>query len=282
MARAEDVLAVARGEIGYCRWDDPEPGTKYGRWYARDHGAYFGTSGVAFCAMFVSWVLDRAGVPCPGFPGAYCPWIVDAVRGRSHPSREARPGDVVLFDWGRDGVSDHVGIVERNEGGHLVTIEGNTTIGGRTGCVGRRSRQHAHVVACATPDYDGASGDAGGTSIDVDGDLGPRTARAMQLVFCGRDFGDRVISSQPLAVRPLWPSDSGGIEWRSPAEGSLTVAAMQRAVGVDDDGVAGPDTTGALQRHLMANGYDVGPSGDDGYIGHDSCRALQSYLNDRL
>lgn len=118
--------------------------------------------------------------------------------------------------------------------------------------------------------------------IDVDGYLGPKTARAMQMVFCGQDFGDHKISSQPFAVRQFWPSNTGGFEWCSGAEGSLTIKAMQERIGVDDDGYAGPDTTTALQQHLMDEGYDVGSFGDDSYIGHDSCWALQCYLNDRL
>ena len=52
---AQNVLAWAAGEIGYTRWDDPEEGSKYGRWYAKKHGAYYGTSGVPFCAMGASW-----------------------------------------------------------------------------------------------------------------------------------------------------------------------------------------------------------------------------------
>ena len=34
MATASEVLRIAAGEIGYSRWTDPQPGTKYGRWYA--------------------------------------------------------------------------------------------------------------------------------------------------------------------------------------------------------------------------------------------------------
>jgi len=52
---AQNVLTWAAGEIGYTRWDDPEKGSKYGRWYAKKHGAYYGTSGVPFCAMGASW-----------------------------------------------------------------------------------------------------------------------------------------------------------------------------------------------------------------------------------
>ena len=46
MATASEVLRIAAGEIGYSRWTDPQPGTKYGRWYAQSHGSYYGASGV--------------------------------------------------------------------------------------------------------------------------------------------------------------------------------------------------------------------------------------------
>ena len=35
-------------------------------------------------------------------------------------------GDIIFFDWGGDGVPDHVGIVEKTEGGTVYTVEGNS------------------------------------------------------------------------------------------------------------------------------------------------------------
>ena len=35
-------------------------------------------------------------------------------------------GDIIFFDWDNDGISDHVGIVERAENGTVYTIEGNS------------------------------------------------------------------------------------------------------------------------------------------------------------
>ena len=73
---AADVIRIAAAEVGYSRWSDPEQGTKYGRWYAEKTGSgYYGTNGVPYCAMFVSWVMAQAGARCEGIPGAYCPWI---------------------------------------------------------------------------------------------------------------------------------------------------------------------------------------------------------------
>lgn len=37
-----------------------------------------------------------------------------------------RLGDIIFFDWEKDGVSDHVGIVEKAENGKIYTVEGNS------------------------------------------------------------------------------------------------------------------------------------------------------------
>ena len=33
---------------------------------------------------------------------------------------------IIFFDWDGDGKSDHVGIVEKSEGGRVYTVEGNS------------------------------------------------------------------------------------------------------------------------------------------------------------
>ena len=35
-------------------------------------------------------------------------------------------GTIIFFDWNGDGVSDHVGIVEKCENGRVYTVEGNS------------------------------------------------------------------------------------------------------------------------------------------------------------
>ena len=114
MGTISDVLYCARDWIGYSRWTDPEEGTVFGRWFAEKTGEpYFGVSGVPYCAMFASYCLDWAGVPCAGMPSAYCPDIVSAGEdaGATVSCEDAKAGDIVLFDWGSDGLADHVGIV---------------------------------------------------------------------------------------------------------------------------------------------------------------------------
>lgn len=161
MPSAETLLSVARGQIGYSRWDDPEPGSKYGRWFAEKTGeAYYGRSGVPYCAMFVSWCANRAGVSCAGFPGAYCPTMLQAGidADDDYSASNAEPGDIVYFDWQSDGVSDHVGIVESNNGSYLTTIEGNTSKGSsgsqsNGGVVARRTRPYSVVKRVVRPSF---------------------------------------------------------------------------------------------------------------------------------
>ena len=162
---ASSVLSVARGEIGYSRWADPQPGTKYGREYALAHGSYYGTSGVPYCAMFVTWVFAHAGATCPGLPSAYCPHIARDARaaGAAVGASQAQPGDLVIFDWGGDGEADHVGIVESNDGSRLTTIEGNTSSGAggsqsNGGVVARRSRGYGVVQCCVRPSWGPSAG----------------------------------------------------------------------------------------------------------------------------
>lgn len=164
MSAAKNVLYCARQWIGYSRWDDPEPGTVFGRWYAKlVDDPYFGESGIPYCAMFVSYCLNWAGFEAAGLPGAYVPWILSANSdtGRLVANEDAQPGDLVMFDWQGDGVADHIGIVEENhpDEGWMQTIEGNTSPGNggsqsNGGGVYRRARNYSSIIGVARPYYE--------------------------------------------------------------------------------------------------------------------------------
>lgn len=153
MASNHDVLKAAAAELGYDRYADPDEGTKYGRWYAAKTGVrYFGTTGVPFCAMFVSYIMDKVGAKAAGIPGAYCPAMLSAAALAHKTVRvaDAQPGDIVYFDWNPDAADgvDHVGFVEANRGSYLQTIEGN--VGGK---VARRTRAYSTVGGVVRPDW---------------------------------------------------------------------------------------------------------------------------------
>ena len=113
-----DIVAVAVSQLGNMG------GEPYWRWYGFD-------SHVDWCACFVSWCADQAGMLENGeFPKfASCaqqgvPWFQEHKRWRDR-SYTPKSGDIVFFDWNGDGKADHVGIVERVTDGTIHTIEGN-------------------------------------------------------------------------------------------------------------------------------------------------------------
>lgn len=167
MATANDVLKIAADEIGYYAPDDPEPGSKYGRWMAELLGEDWlaGPSvNVWWCCIFVSWVLNKAKQSVPGFPS----YNTDAAWAKAAPQgvnkNDCRPGDIVIFDWNMGTpATDHIGFVEKNLGnGYIQTIEGNTS-GTDWGSqyagngVHRRTRNLSVVRYCIRPNYDKAS-----------------------------------------------------------------------------------------------------------------------------
>ena len=74
------------------------------------------------------------------------------------------PGDIIVFDWQRDGVQDHIGIVERIEGALVTTIEGNYH-----DAVGRRTILYndAQIAGYARPKYAAESEFEPGIDTDV-------------------------------------------------------------------------------------------------------------------
>ncbi len=92
---------------------------------------------------------------------AYCPTVYNWAKqkGLIVPKETARYGDIVLFDWGRDGVADHIGFVENYNGVNYTTIEGNTSISDNSngGAVMRRTRYASQIQAIIRPKYSGSA-----------------------------------------------------------------------------------------------------------------------------
>ena len=271
MSKPTDVLRIAAGEIGYSRWNDPERGTKYGRWYASlVNDSYFGANGVPFCAMFVSWVLAKAGVKCEGFPAASCGVALRAATKAGAviaDKRQAKPGDIVIFDWPTvAGGNDHVGIVELNRGGYIQTIEGNTSPGsagsqGNGGGVYRRTRDWSVVQAIIRPAYDGEPAPKPvpkphDDKIAVDGFWGPSTTRRAQQI--AGLVADGEVWGQYGGNRHRFKGCTGGWKWDNSLKGSPLIRWMQANVlHIKADGIAGKDFANAMIRRY-GNGYTDG------------------------
>ena len=280
MATPNDLLRIEAGEIGYSRYSDPQEGTKYGRWYADlVKQAWFGTNGVAFCAMGQSWAFAKAGMDARsvGLPAAGCGTIRDAAirNGREVKNRrDAKPGDIVLFRWdgridARD-YSDHVGMVERNMGSAgIQTIEFNTG----NGRVLRRSRSWGVVQMIVRPPYSGTSGGTSGGSSSgyadcrwlqrivgatADNILGPDTGKrvgAIQMasMYHGTQFPYGVKYVQK--VIGTTPDGIWGI--MSKTAHDVMVKRIQEGFGIKVDGILGKDTDSHIHALHLASNHTV-------------------------
>ena len=263
MTTTQQIIATAKAEVGYSRWEDENPGTKYGRWYAQiTNSPAFGASGVPYCDMFVSWVLYQCGV---NWVSAYVPGRESQARSRGVlvDKWSIQPGDLVTFDWDGDSVADHIGIATSGvQGSNIYTVEGNTSWG--TG----GSQSNGGVVAARVRDLEDvrygirvvASAVSGGDSpaditaiqraigAEPDNILGPDTELRMHLIIMASTWAGRHFPLGIPRTQSVIGTEPDGI-WgdASDAAHDRVTAAIQRALGVDDDGVWGQLTWAAWE-----------------------------------
>ncbi|MDF2706482.1 MAG: hypothetical protein K0R62_2134, partial [Nonomuraea muscovyensis] len=157
---ADALLRVAESQVG-VKENAAGGGTPFHSWYmssqraaetvARDGGNVRAYANAPWCAMFVSWVGEKAGArPSVGWDAytvTYAKWFKANKRWGTTP----KPGAVVFFDWdGSRNLSaiDHVGLVKKDNGdGTISTVEGNTG----NGKVERRVRPVSQVAGYGYP-----------------------------------------------------------------------------------------------------------------------------------
>jgi len=210
---ADDLINVARAQLGATERPPGSNRTRYGAWYEAD--------GQPWCAMFVSWCADQVGgldiVPKHAYKPTGAKWFRD----RGQWGRSPRVGAIAHFQWPSMGHIAHVGIVEAvRPDGAVVTVEGNTdSARGRTGGRVMRQVRRANIAGYGYPAYGGRSHDPGQSQggqaqrVEVDGDFGPQTKKALQ--------------------RALGVTVDGDV-------GPQTIMALQVRVGADPDGELGP------------------------------------------
>lgn len=113
-----EIVSVALSQVGNVG------GQPYWSWYGFN-------SRVEWCACFVSWCANECGYIengiIPKFAGCIqgSEWFME--RGQwQYGSFTPEAGQIIFFDWEGDGLTDHVGIVERVENGTVYTVEGNS------------------------------------------------------------------------------------------------------------------------------------------------------------
>ena len=126
--QASDLAAAALSQMDYTdSANGVQESSKYGDWY--------GIPNAYWCAMFVTWCADQAGISTAVIPRfASCTtgmrtfqkmgrWQNSLSQGGSYIPQM---GDLIFYDWNGTGISSHVGIVLYVEDGKVYSVEGNT------------------------------------------------------------------------------------------------------------------------------------------------------------
>ncbi len=206
-------------------------------------------NGAAWCNAYVDYVAYEGGVSSLYFNGkkeTYCPTSIKWCKSNlaQIPPYLAMPMDIIYFDWDKNGVPNHIGLVhERVSTSTISTVEGNTN----GGIVAKKNRSCSYSCGIFRPHYTG-SYKLG--KLKVDG------------VFYYSSIANL---SRALGLTP------------SPILTKNVVKKLQTKVGAKADGAWGPDTSGKIQKYLKARGYYKGKI--DKAFGKESTKALQRLVN---
>lgn len=151
-ADAASVVNIAKKQVGIKA--KPVNVCKYNDWY---YGRKINGSAYPWCAAFVSWVANQAGVPEDIIPkDAYTVTAYQKLvnNGGKISNSKAGPGDIIYFtDNGAPSGIYHTGIVIKNKNGKIDTIEGNSS-----DMVAKRSyNTNSGSILVARPQYDGSA-----------------------------------------------------------------------------------------------------------------------------
>ena len=232
MATAKQVIAEAIKHKGYTETGNNH--TIFGKW--------FGMDGAAWCAMFVSYCMNKAGAGALIKGAQTAKGAAQVSKFVAHAKKhkwakiapkDAQLGDIVIFDFPGGYETDHVGFIRKPSAkGSIFTIEGNTSSGAGSqsngGGVYARTRSFSVVHSIWRPPYD------------------PETAPE---VVEPPKQAEPIVESPVTPVEPVLvpeqPKTFTTLKEGSKGDG---VKKVQTRLGITADGIFGPIT----KRHVVA------------------------------
>lgn len=302
----QKVIDVLLEEVGYlekasnAQLDSKTGNAGYGNYtkYARDLDAlgYFYNGpkqGYAYCDVTVDWAFVQAyGVDAALYllcqpkksAGAGCTYSAQYFKAKGQfYTNNPQPGDQIFF--GTAAECTHTGLVYKVDNSKVYTVEGNTS--GASGviangggvCKKSYSLNYSKIHGYGRPNWSGSAPGTSSATVAGTTNTGGSSGGLIDTVAEVQYWLNRTFKSG-LTVDGLY--------------GSLTKAALikalQKTLGVEDDGIYGPVTNGAvkvlrkgdegtlvmiLQAFLVCNGYKTAYV--DGEFGAGTYNALIAY-----
>ena len=240
MTDVERLIDLAKKQVGNEAYE-------YRKWYYGQD-----IKGVAWCAIFVSWLFAKAGIDMVRTDGAGCfaregtpeygTWYESEF---SSSSTTPKVGDIVTFVWNYAGryqeqdryYSDHVGIVYAVDDDYIYTIEGNSGVSNDTSTVKFRlyARKSGAINGYFRPKYTG------------------KETEDSEMNFKKGDKSDGVLAYKALL---MLANDYNIINAKVDNSNSFgqgtydATIAVQKYFNLEVDGIAGKQTISALSSML--------------------------------
>ena len=232
-------------------------------------GAWYGLNGVAWCAMFVSYCLNKSGNGSAingaqskkGY--ALCSKGIAWFQKKHawHPVMDAQRGDVAFFDWDHNHSPDHTGIIVKvdKKNKRVWTIEGNTGPANLSngGAVLGQWRNMSVIIGVGRPVFANAVV-APATLKPVPAPVAPAPAPVVTI--------DPV---KPVAPAPAPAKPAAKPTLKVGSKGA-SVKTLQTKLGVTADGDFGPKTKAAVVAFQKKHGLVA-----DGVVGASTWAALK-------
>lgn len=259
----QSILLAARAEENTKESPAGSNKQKYGQWY--------GMNGVKWCAIFVSFIYDKAGhrleVETPkGFH--YCHGGFSFWKSRGELTKTPQAGDIVLYDWQGDGHCDHTGIFDSwkdKATGKFCAWEGNTEVGADSdgGKVMLRERSVSLVKAFVSPKVlNDASGNPPSNYLNK-GDRGSDVSYLQKLLWDMK---------YDIVIDGIYGTGTETI-----------VRKFQKDYFLSETGVVGPEVLGAMEEQLHNQMQAVKKTSTASYLqkgnSGSAVMALQQALN---
>lgn len=147
MSKLTELVQAALREVGTCELPMGSNIVKY-------NDEYWGPSyrqnpqDYPWCVVFLWYICRLVGVPFE--KTAHCNGVEKYARSRGQwVTGPYKIGDMVIFDYDKDGTRDHIGLVVEANGDTLTTVEGNC--GDKVAKIQRKAYE---FIGAYRPDYD--------------------------------------------------------------------------------------------------------------------------------
>lgn len=263
-------------------------------------GDWYGLPNEPWCAMFVSYCMNKAGVlqnVVKKFASCSIGWKWFRSKGQTR-NRGYIPqkGDIIFFDWNPekgDGI-DHVGIVNNVNGEYIYTLEGNHDDQVN---IYKYHINDARIYGYAVPDYTGEEIIENNPSepytnkpLVYKGKTG-ETVKYIQnkLInkgyFLGRTGADGIFGFQTEKAVRQFQIDSnlsadgiiGPLTWEKLEDPTIVISSSYPG-SIIGMGARGENVV-KIQRELIRRGYNV-PGGADGQYGSGCRETVKKFQSD--